>query len=182
MGQYARMAAAAVCADLRPGTAVVELGAGVGATARLIRGPVAAAGGRLVATDQLYGAAARVDFDAPLVGQLGQADAQAGVVVATNALHCARDPERTLRWIRELLPFSGQLVIAEGAPWPEDGVPWALDLVFGCLAGWHDRSGFRTWPYWREALRRAGFGRLQRTPVPSERYDLGGVVHAWVDA
>jgi Methyltransferase domain len=178
MGQYARMAAEEVAAHL-PGRAdVVELGAGVGATTRLIRGSVMAVGGRLTATDKMYGTAGAVDFDAPLLGQIASAD----VVVATNALHCARHPGRTLSWIRELLPPQGQLVIAEGAPWPQEGIPWALNLVFGTLTGWYDRQGFRPWPYWRDELGRAGFAVVSRIPFPSERYDLGGVIHAWVTA
>jgi SAM-dependent methyltransferase len=179
MGQYARLAAAEIAAHLPPEAIVLELGAGVGVTTRMIRGPIAAVGGRLNATDRMYRARSALDFDEPLVGRIGPMT-DVDIVVAVNALHCARDPEKTLGWIRHILPRSGQLVIAEGAPWPQAGVPWALNLVFGTMMGWYDQKGFCSSIYWRDALRRAGFAKATWVPIPSRRYDLGGVIHAWV--
>ncbi|MEU8264301.1 methyltransferase domain-containing protein [Micromonospora sp. NPDC048999] len=170
MGDYARMAADALASLVGAGGTVVELGAGVGATTRLIQPIVRARGGRLVATDLLYRGARAADFDRPLVGQVPGAD----VVVATNALHCSADPAVALRHVAALLEPGGALVLAEGAPFPTPGVPWALDLLFGACGGWFDRGGFRTPEFWLGALRAAGFVRVERIRWPSGRYYLGG--------
>jgi long-chain acyl-CoA synthetase len=174
MGAYAELAARAFAAADGPAGAVVELGAGVGATTRRLRPLVEARGGALLATDVAYGPGRAIDFDRPLADQLPAADA----VVATNALHCARDPEQTLRWIAEILRPGGLLVLAEGAPWPEPGVPWALNLLFGVFRGWYDRGGFRSSAFWLDALGRAGFEAVGHDPVPSHRYELGGCICA----
>lgn len=174
MGHYAQMSANALAdVDLALET-VVELGAGVGATTRLIRDVVHGRGGRLVATDLHYGRSLAVDFDQPLLPQVPIADA----VVATNALHCARDPVVTLGWIRQVLRPGGVLILGEGAPFPEQRVPWALNLLFGACRGWYNRGGFRTPAFWLDAMRTAGFNVLDHSPWPSNRYELGGVYTA----
>ncbi|WP_406205566.1 class I SAM-dependent methyltransferase [Kitasatospora sp. NBC_01560] len=174
MGRYAQMSADALAAHDGPVGTVVELGAGVGVTTRLIRDSVAMRGGRLLATDLHYGASQAVDFDCPLLAQLPPAD----VVVATNALHCAADPVATLGWIRELLNPDGVLILGEGAPFPEPGVPWALNLLFGVCQGWFDRGGFRSPEFWTQAMSSAGFGRVSRHRWPSDRFEFGGVLVA----
>jgi hypothetical protein len=172
MGQYAEMVAETLAACAPSPATVVELGAGVGATTRRIRRHLLAKRGRLLATDKAYTGSSSIDFDSPLSDQLGFAP---DVVVATNALHCARDPQRALVGIAELLRPGGLVVLGEGAPFPEPGIPWALNLVFGPCHGWHDRGGFREAGYWTEGLRRAGFEDVTFEPCSSQRYDFGGV-------
>jgi long-chain acyl-CoA synthetase len=172
MGHYADMVAQALAGLGRGLGNVVELGAGTGATTRRIRPIIERQGGHLTATDLGYGPARAVDFERRLLPQIGRAD----VVVATNALHCAQDPLMTLRWIRELVSPAGLVMLGEGAPDPEPGVPWALDLIFGACRGWHDRGGFRSPEFWLRATREAGFEDVRRIPWPSRRYELGGVL------
>jgi SAM-dependent methyltransferase len=171
MGYYATMTANALKSIEAPLGVVVELGAGVGATTRLVRPIVARRGGQLIATDLHYGHTRRVDFNLRLSEQLPTAHA----VVATNALHCAADPVATLSWIGEVLRDGGALVFAEGAPYPEPGVPWALNMAFGPCHGWFDGGGFRTPNFWVSALDAAGFGEIYYEQWPSARYEFGGV-------
>jgi len=169
MVYYAEMVTEALFDSARTPQTVVELGAGVGVTTRRLRRRMARWDGRVVATDLRYTGAA-ADFDRRLLTQVPSADA----VVATNALHCARDPALTLGWVREVLRPGGVLVLGEGAPCPEPGVPWALNLLFGACRGWYDRGGFRSPAFWLDALRQAGFDEVERRAWPSERYELGG--------
>lgn len=60
----------------------------------------------------------------------------------TNALHCARDPAITMQRIDRMLNQGGLFLIAEGQPWTNPGVPWALNVPFGMVDGWWDRGGF----------------------------------------
>lgn len=171
MGWYAQLAVEALLAQNAELSCVLELGAGVGATTRRLRR--ATPGTAIVATDLRYGPSGAVDFDQPILPQvleLGQVD----TVVATNALHCAADPLATLHWIREVLRPGGLLIIAEGAPFPEPGVPWALNLAFGACAGWHDRRGFAEPEFWAGALAAAGYALADRVRYPSVKYELGG--------
>lgn len=176
MGYYADIVAGELAALELSGKTVVELGAGVGVTTRRIRRMITKHGGQLFATDLRYRGSQAADFDRPLLSQLPTAD----VVIATNALHCARDPVSTLNWIHQLVRPSGWIVLGEGAPFPRPNLPWALNLLFGACRGWYDGSGFRSPSFWLSALRTAGFVSVKRTRWPSDRYELGGAYIARV--
>lgn len=123
-----------------------------------------------------WGGSGRIfDFDAPPPDDLNDF---AGIV-ATNAVHCAADPGRTLRWLRDLLAPGGVLVLAEGSsPTREDGRPWALDMLFSAFDGWWDRGGFRTRREWLALLAGQGFTELGSVRLAAGADDLGGVLVA----
>jgi SAM-dependent methyltransferase len=179
MGAYASAAAELVAErDLMHGM-VVELGAGVGATSRLLPASDDATFVRtdlnplLLQRDGLAGAARRYDFDEPAPFR------DVDLVVAVNALHCAADPRRTLGHVREALRPGGHLVLGEGSPVTHpSGTPWALNLVFAQFTGWWDRGGFRRRALWREDLEATGFRVVVDARSSAGDHDLGGVLCA----
>jgi len=154
MGGYGTIAAAAAAEVVRAGDRVLEVGAGVGATTRLLRRVVARhPGASLRATDVAYAGRRRLDVMSPVPPTYRDVD----VVVATNTLHCVTDPIVALVNLRDALRPGGTIVIAEGAPETQPGVNWALNLVFGIVPGWFDVGGFRTAADWIAWLGGAGF-------------------------
>ena len=177
MGAYAELAAAHLKShrDLR-GARVLELGAGVGNTSRLIAED---AGEGYLRTDlhpgQLQrcsapGAIARYDFNGP--GEWRDLD----IVFAVNALHCASSIERSLGCAYEMLRPGGLLLLAEGEPRTTETLPWALTYFFGLFDGWWNVGGFRARTEWREALQATGFVGLGAEPMRAGEHDLGGLV------
>lgn len=177
MGTYAQQAAHLINAWAQPGQTIIELGAGVGNTSRLLKLPDEAA---YIRTDRnpfllprdLPGTIRRYDFDQS--PDLPEAD----IVFAVNALHCATSPARTIRQIHSVLKKGGILLLAEGAPFPAPDRPWALDALFCQFQGWWDRSGFRARTVWEEDLRSAGFSEIRHQKLTAYKYDLGGLIWA----
>ncbi|HYS35977.1 MAG TPA: AMP-binding protein, partial [Pseudonocardiaceae bacterium] len=179
MGSYAELMGEVLTAgDLLVGR-VLEVGTGVGNTTRLVADHVR---GEFVWSDLIPDLVRRgrwpgqgivLDFDQPPPPGLAGFD----TILATNAVHCAADKVRTLRWLRSMLADGGRLVLAEGAnPTTADGSPWALDFWFDAFDGWWDRGGFRTRWEWLSLLEQAGFHHVGYSALRAGRHDLGGVV------
>jgi long-chain acyl-CoA synthetase len=178
MGTYATLAASVVNSSLNTVRTIIELGAGVGNTSRLLEIPE---GVRYLRSDKnpslltgskLPGTPVRYDFDLP--SSMSDAD----LVFAVNAVHCAQDPRRTLSFVRDILRPGGMLLLAEGAPRPSGNRPWALDVLFCQFQGWWDRSGFRDRAAWIDDLRAAGYVEVGCQRLLADEYDLGGLIYA----
>jgi len=179
MNTYARMTAKFLeDRGLLGDKAILELGAGVGSTTRLISDRV---GERYVRTDlfpQLLaktkapGTIARYDFNQP--GSWRDLDA----IFAVKALHCARDKKATLRYLYEMLAPGGTLVVGEGVPLTAGEIPWALDMCFGMFDGWWDVGGLLTRGQWLEHFEEVGFKDSGFSVLRSKQHDLGGIVWA----
>ncbi len=176
MGAYAQLAAEFLVESGELGGRVLELGAGIGGTTRRL---TAHLGDGFVRTDlnagllrlcPAPGATAQYDFNEP--GEWRDLD----VVFAVNAVHCARDPGRTLGYLAEMLRPGGWCVLAEGSPATRDGLPWALTYFFGLFDGWWDVGGFRPRSDWLADLRAAGFAKVGTAPLRAGDHDLGGLV------
>jgi SAM-dependent methyltransferase len=158
---------------------LLEIGSGVGNTTSLLAPLIS---GELVWSDRNPDLVRRgrwrdrgvvFDFDHDAPPGLGGF----GVIVATNALHCAADKVRTLRTLRSMLRDDGTLVLGEGAsPTTSDGLPWCLDFLFCAFDGWGDRSGFLSRWEWLVLLHEAGFVRSGYGVLRAGRFDLGGVI------
>jgi long-chain acyl-CoA synthetase len=178
MGTYAHLAAAFLNGCVRSGHKVIELGAGVGNTSRLLKLPeqvvyVRSDKNALVLKQRnLPGTSVRYDFDHP--SSISDAD----IVFAVNALHCAENPRRTLSYLKRMLCTGGTLILAEGEPRPEGDRRWALDVLFCQFQGWWDRGGFRSRSTWIEDLRAEGYGDVGYQRLVAGASDLGGLVWA----
>lgn len=185
MGDYADLMASHLlgCHDLALNGAVLELGAGIGRTSRLLAGHTGIGYMRSdlhpgLLDEDLPGIPAMVNFDADIPAPPWQPDEGWDLIFATNALHCALDRTAAIGRASAALAPGGVLVLAEGAPETVPGVPWALNLLFGMFTGWHDRGGFRSRWDWLEDLAGAGLGPVGYVQLRAGRHDLGGVVWA----
>lgn len=178
LGSYGALAANLVNASLRPGCKLIELGAGVGNTSRLLKIPADVVylrtekSASLLNAADLPGTPVCYDFDAPA------SERDADIVFAVNAIHCAKDPGRTLSYIREMLRPGGTLIMAEGEPRPAGDRPWALDALCCQFSGWWDRTGFRTRADWMADLSAAGYTGIGYQRLVAGPYDLGGLIWA----
>jgi SAM-dependent methyltransferase len=179
MGRYAALAALFINRRIAPGQLLVELGAGVGMTSRLLTLPDDVTYFRtdinpfLLRRPNLPGTPRRYDFDEP--STLRGAD----LVFAVNALHCARDQVRTLSHVREMLRDDGLLLFAEGnARTNRAGLPSVMDVIFSQFTGWWDRSGFRPREEWLADLHSAGFRSVGYQRFRAGEHDLGGLIWA----
>jgi long-chain acyl-CoA synthetase len=182
MGDYAGMMAAHLTARPDLSGRVLELGAGTGATSRLLDGH---AGDGYVRSDRhltLLGAGPgttmAVDFDEAVPAPLDHPAAGWDVIFATNALHCAADRPAAIGRIAAALAPGGRLILAEGSPEPSPGVPWALNLLFGLLPGWYDRGGFRPRWEWLTLMTSAGLTAPGYAQLRAGHNDLGGLIWA----
>lgn len=171
MSGYAARLADAVVPLLEPGDVVVEVGAGVGATTRALRSRLGLrASIRVMATDIAYEGRRHQDVTEPFTDHLIGADA----VVATNVLHCVEDRDAALAHMVAAVRPGGMVAISEGAPETGGGAPWALNLLFGPLRGWHDRGGFVTAGTWDASCARAGLECVVHQPWRSGDRTFGG--------
>lgn len=129
--------------------ATLEVGAGVGNTTRHL----APRATWLVATDlnvKLVARhrddwaapvteVARHDIDQPAPAAWG---GRFDTIVATNVLHCSKDPVRAVGNLVLMLAPGGRLIVAEGRPHDQHGRPWWGTWPFGVLDGWWNRGGF----------------------------------------
>lgn len=178
LGSYARIVAQLLEErDLLHGR-VLELGAGVGNTSRLVAAKIA---GDYIRTDlvpavneqrRAPGTFERFDFNRP--GRWRSLD----LVFAVNALHCATSRPRTLAFIREMLRPGGALVLGEGVPETVPGMPWALTFLCGLFVGWWDVGGFVPRAAWLRELADVGFRDISYRRLISGSHDLGGVLAA----
>lgn len=178
MGSYAQMAARfLVDGGLLRGR-VLEIGAGVGNTSRLILDHVNDSYIRTDLKEDLMkrvaapGRVAAYDFDAP--GRFRDLDTIFGV----NAMHCAENKQRSLGHLREMLKPGGLLLLGEGAPETVGSLPWALNAAFGLFDGWWDRGGFVRRSVWLELMESVGFRWWGYSVLRAGRHDLGGLVWA----
>lgn len=186
MRPYARVAADALGRLVRPGTTVLEVGAGSGAaTGEFLARAGVTPPGRYVMSDvspsflrdarERFTAPwleyAAFDFTRPAAAQ-ELPERQFDVVVGTNALHCAADVDAALAHTWELVAPGGHLVLAEGAR-PVDGSAWRPELIFALLPGWWQVSlgarrgqvGFLTAPEWSAAVDGLPHARATVAPI-----------------
>jgi len=166
------------------GGRVMEVGAGVGATTRLLKPflhsdflradlmPAAKVAKYCAAPGEIV----QWNFDEPPPVQSAECF---DTIYITSALHCAADPLQSLRYLHSMLRPGGTLVLAEGNPQTtEDGHPWALDMFFGTLPGWYLNGGLRPRVQWLSLMAAAGFCRLGFAAHRAGINDLGGLVWA----
>jgi long-chain acyl-CoA synthetase len=179
MASYAEMMASHLKASCHLTGRVLELGAGVGNTSRLLAEHLGDGDG-YVRSDidpslcrrlDLPGAVVRCDFDDPLPFE------RLDLIFSVNALHCSRDSLITMRHIANALKPGGSVVIAEGNGPTTDGVtPWALNALFGILEGWWVRGGFRDRWQWLQSFHDVGLVRCGFSQLRAGRHDLGGLI------
>lgn len=184
MGEYAKLATDILLNHnfIGPNRTILEIGAGVGNASIRIRDQV---GETYVRTDvrpelcafvRAPGEIIAWDFDQELPQKL--AARSYDVVFSVNALHCAQDPERTVKQIMRILDRRGVLLIGEGQPWTKPNHPWALNLAFGMLDGWWNHGGFKEPTTWLNLLGQIGTVNYQ--PLHDGGHHLGGIF--WVQA
>lgn len=174
MGSYGELAAMIANDIMDASTAgeALELGTGTGNTSRHVRVP---AGWRYVESDLdpsivPSGKAIKVDVEAPIPGQWD-------LVVATNVLHCAADPIKSLENIHEALRPGGSIIVSEGNPRPGN-VTHAIEILCSGLPGWFDRGGFRERAWWVLNLSKAGFSVRGWSKIRCGKFDIGGAIWA----
>lgn len=120
-----------------------------------------------------------LDMNRPL-GDQGIEAASLDAIVGINVLHVAQDLEGTLRDLRSRLKPGGRLVLGECLK-PDLDTPLYLEFFFSFIKSftevtldprWRPRHGFLTPEAWDEALRHAGFTRVEHTPPPRPLMDL----------
>jgi acyl-CoA synthetase (AMP-forming)/AMP-acid ligase II/SAM-dependent methyltransferase len=181
MGDYADLLGAHLAATADLTGPVLELGAGIGRTSRLLAGQ---AGAGYLRSDRdisllpvsCPGTPAAIDFDQEIPPPAAGGGWE--VIFAANALHCAADRRAAVQRAAAALTPGGSLVLAEGTPETAPGTPWALDLLFGMFTGWHDRGGFRSRWDWLADFSAAGLTTSGYVQLRAGRHDLGGVVWA----
>lgn len=171
-------------------TRILEIGAGTGATSAEVLAALAAGGeGRhlhyhFTDISSYFTERAKSRFSAfPFVdyGLLdidretaaqGHAAGSADVVIAANVLHDAKDLDRTLGRLRDLLSPGGLLVAIEGT------ATSLLQLVtVGFIEGLaqehtDDRQALLSVPEWRQRLDRAGFTAVSSVPEGEPAVDV----------
>jgi polyketide synthase PksN len=170
---------------------VLELGAGTGATTRVVLAALAAFGDRVRYTytdvsstfvrygrrefgDRAGMAFEFLDIERPPAEQ-GFTEAGYDVVLATNVLHATRRIETTLGHIKDLLVPGGLVVVNEGVR------PAAyLTMIFGLTRGWWlaEDTALRlpaapvlSAPRWLDVLTAAGFTGAAELALPVEPAD-----------
>lgn len=179
LGEYAQMASDILKKEGLLSGAVLELGAGVGNTSRLLHHE----------TDlENY---TRTDLnlkllkDYPFSKKISLYNfnhagkwSDLSSVFAVNALHCADDKLASLKHIQAMLKTGGTLLMGEGTPSPEETKPWALNYLCGFFDGWWDKGGFLEREQWFNLLTKAGFHDIQYARMTAADLDLGGVIWA----
>ncbi len=119
-----------------------------------------------------------LDLNRPL-GDQGIEPASLDTIVGINVLHVAQDLEATLRDLRSRLKPGGRLVIGECLK-PSLDAPLYLEFFFSFIRSftevtldprWRPRHGFLTPEAWDEALRHAGYTRVEHIPPPRPLMD-----------
>lgn len=173
--------------DKRGGrTRVLEIGAGTGATTAEVLAalPAEGVGYRFTDISTYFTERAKqrfsrypfveyglLDIDREPAGQ-GQPAGSADVVVAANVLHDAKDLDRTLSRLRDLLSPGGLLVAIEGTATSLLQMV-TVSFIEG-LAQDHgdDRHALLPVPQWRERMERAGFVRFTSVPDGEPAVDV----------
>jgi SAM-dependent methyltransferase len=179
LGWYAQAAAQVLASLQEIRGKVLELGAGVGNTSRLVAG---------LADPSLY---VRTDLNVKLLRASGLSTPisyfdfnRAGewrdldLVFAVNALHCAKNKTESLKGIWEMLKPGGVVLLGEGAPESLPGIPWSLNYLCGFFDGWWDEGGFLARSDWKALLSATGFTDIRTEALPAGDLELGGVIWA----
>lgn len=179
MGDYAILASNYLNKFDLQNLSVLEVGAGVGNTSRLINPPR-----KYITTDlkktllDMYnvpGHHATLDFNSPqdvyaVLKDYGTFD----IVFGTNAIHASLQPQVAVGLLSILVNPGGKLILAEGIP-TTTGKPWPLSWFFDLFQGWWNIGGFLPravlLSYIAEHFQYPGFARLRYG-----RYDVGGLV------
>lgn len=173
-------------------SAVLELGAGIGATTDLLESSIDKVN-RFVVTDikgrfltdlqHRHGdrgiQSQILDIDKPEI------EGQFNIIYATNVLHVSQDIPIALAWIHSALTDGGALIIGEGAPYDEF-TPWPLDVFFALFDGWWQvptyyyrlYPGFLTSAKWVELLHGAGFTKVVSETMAYKGRNFGAVIRA----
>ncbi|SEU35746.1 AMP-binding protein [Stigmatella erecta] len=178
MGSYAQMAARFLIEGNHLSGRVLEVGAGVGNTTRLI-------------LEHVNDAYIRTDLKVELLKRLkapgtveaynfDQPSPHRGLdtVFGVNAVHCAEDKLRAVGHLYEMLKPGGLLLLGEGAPTTVGTLPWSLNAAFGLFDGWWDRGGFLGRAFWIHAFETSGFSAWGYSILRAGRHDMGGLVWA----
>lgn len=179
MDTYARMTANFLIANRLLEGKVLEAGAGVGNTTRLIADEI---NSDYIRTDyntqilrkiSVRGHCEFYDFNQP--GRWRDLD----TIFSVNAIHCASDKQTTLCHFYQMLKPGGTLVLGEGNNTTNSaGTPWALNGLFGLFDGWWNISGFLQREEWLQMFITAGFREWGYSQLRSGEHDLGGVLWA----
>ncbi|PQQ37390.1 AMP-binding protein [Photorhabdus laumondii] len=179
MDTYARMTADFLIANRLLEGKVLEAGAGVGNTTRLIADELNSDYIRTDCNTQILrkisvrGHCEFYDFNQP--GSWRDLD----TIFSVNAIHCASDKQATLCHFYQMLKPGGTLVLGEGNNTTNSaGTPWALNGLFGLFDGWWNVSGFLQREEWLQMFITAGFREWGYSQLRSGEHDLGGVLWA----
>ncbi|MFP4731384.1 AMP-binding protein [Pasteurella multocida] len=179
MGAYARMTADFLIANRLLEGKVLEAGAGVGNTTKLIADEINSDYIRTDYNTQILhkisvpGHCEFYDFNQP--GNWRDLD----TIFSVNAIHCALDKQATLCHFYQMLKPGGTLVLGEGNNTTNSaGMPWALNGLFGLFDGWWNVSGFLQREEWLQMFIIAGFREWGYSQLRSGEHDLGGVLWA----
>jgi SAM-dependent methyltransferase len=113
----------------------------------------------------------KLDMNLSLVEQ-GIAPGSIDLVYAVNTIHVAHDLRRTLAGIREIVSPGGAVVFSECVR-PRAGQPIYVEFIFNFLENFvnvvtdpevRPTHGFLTPDNWRQALRAAGFEKIELLP------------------
>jgi SAM-dependent methyltransferase len=177
MGEYANLAVNFLTKE-RPfrDRRILEVGAGIGAvskrmpelgTAHYVRTDI----NPFIAPRGLPGRVAYYDFNKEGIWH------GFDIIFGVNAMHCARNPSLSIRFLAEMLSTGGILLLAEGQPTTTPrGTPWALNHFFGLFDGWWNIGGFRDRRAWLDDLTAAGLQEVGYCPYVSGEHELGGLV------
>lgn len=175
MGQYAHICASFLFARNLLRGEVLELGAGIGNTSNLVEQYVSGDFTRSDLGQDLnsrfpIGKYMSIDFNSALSIK------EQKTIFATNAIHCAKDKQATLRYIYDSLAECGYFDLAEGEPFTYKNSPWALNIFYGMFDGWWNISGFVKRTEWLEMFKNAGFKNVGWSVLRAGHHDLGGLI------
>lgn len=154
---------------------VLELGSGVGNLSRLISPRYYTRTDLSISFMLSFydkGFSAKYDFNKPGVWR------NLDTVIACNSLHCSSNIQNSLQHIHNMLRDGGQLLLAEGNPYPQKGKPWALTFMFGLWDGWWNVGGFIDRKIWLHTFKQVGFKEFGYSRIRAGRNDLGGTLWA----